>query len=188
MRRTFALVVLLAFVLSAGVMAAGKMVRCAFDDMAMKESMMKKATVKGETLYFCSDAQKNTYVKSPQKYWRTTKVGDLKATIIFLTHKEHMQAMKGMGMKMKMAKKPTGTHHVAVCLQDKNGKDVKPTKVLIRLTDPKGKGVTKPLMWMQSMSHYGADFDLAAKGKYKAAVMVLDAGRQLRSSVGYTVK
>ncbi|MBI2844894.1 MAG: hypothetical protein HYX78_15990 [Armatimonadetes bacterium] len=185
-RNSLLIAILMSLAIVTAAVAAGKMVRCAFDGMAMKDTVMKKATVKGETVYFCSDDQKTHYLKSPEKYRRTTKIGPYSATVNFLTNMEHMEAMKAMGMEMGM--KPSGAHHLSVCLEDKSGKDVKPTKVLLRVTDPAGKGVTKPLKWNDMMTHYGTQFELKSKGKYQVAVMVLDSGKQYKSTVDYIVK
>ena len=186
MKKTLVLLMGVIVALSSAAIAADGMVRCAYDGMEMKASVMKKATVKGETLYFCNDAQRKAYVKNGNKYRVKAKVGSLSAVVNFLTHKEHAGAMKAMGMEIKGKQK--GTHHVSVYLRDAKGKDVKPTKILLRIKGPKGKAITTALMWMSSMTHYGADFDLGAKGNYKITVMMLHAGKQHQTMLKYHVK
>ena len=186
MKKLLALLIGLTLLLSMAAFGASDMVRCAYDGMEMKASAMKNAKVKGETLYFCNDAQKKAYVKDPGRYRSKTKVGGLAAVVNFLTHKQHDNAMKAMGMKPKKGHK--GTHHVSVYLQDAKGKNVKPKKVLLRITNPKGKAVTGPLKWTSSMTNYASDFDLGAKGTYKVAVMLLHAGKQSQKTIKYKVK
>ena len=122
-----------------------------------------------------------------ERLWVKTEVGGRRAVVNFLTHKQHDAAMKAMGMKP--AKNHKGTHHLSVYLQDAKGNDVKPKKVLLRITNPKGKAATTPLKYIAAMTHYGADFDLGAKGSHKVVVMVLlDSGKQYQEAINYRVK
>jgi hypothetical protein len=87
-------------------------------------------------------------------------VDGVKATFVVQTMAE---AMKAMGMEM-----PTGvkeTHHLHVEFKDaKSGKALTEGEVRVKVQGPDKSEQTKELMAMQG--HFGADLELAKKGKY----------------------
>ena len=87
-------------------------------------------------------------------------VDGVKATFKVMSMKEHMKAMK-----MEMPKEMKETHHVAAEFKDaKTGKALTEGDVKIKVMGPDKSEQTKELMGMEG--HFGADFDMAKKGKY----------------------
>jgi len=73
------------------------------------------------------------------------------------------EAMKAMGMEAPKGMKET--HHIAVGFTDvKSGKPLTEGEVAIKLLAPDKSEQTKSMMAMQG--HFGADFDMAKKGRY----------------------
>lgn len=73
------------------------------------------------------------------------------------------EAMKAMGMEPPKGMKET--HHIAVRFTDvKSGKPLTEGEVAIKLLAPDKSEQTKSMMAMQG--HFGADFDMAKKGRY----------------------
>jgi len=151
---------------------ADDMVPCAFDGMLMKKAAFKVKTVyKGETLYFCTEGQKKSFLKNPSHYRQKLKSGNLLITLNFMTSKEHMKAMHDMGMKMDHSKM-SGSHHLSVLIFDTEKKKYqKYARVTVKLSDKKGKTIKKPLKYTDSMKHFGGDINLSG-GTYKGVVMV----------------
>lgn len=87
-------------------------------------------------------------------------VDGVKATFNIETMKE---AMKEMGMEMPKGVKDT--HHLSVSFNDmKTGKAITEGEVKVKVQSPDKSEQTKDLPGMHG--HFGADFQLAKKGKY----------------------
>lgn len=110
-------------------------------------------------------------------------VDGVKATFTVQTMAD---AMKGMGMEMPKGVKET--HHVSVSFKDvKSGKALTEGDVKIKIQGPDKSDQTKDLMGMQG--HFGADFDLAKRGKYGVmSKFQLKDGKVRSAKFWYTVK
>lgn len=87
-------------------------------------------------------------------------IDGVKATFNIKTMKE---AMKEMGMEMPKGVKDT--HHLSVSFNDmKTGKAITEGDVKVKVQSPDKSEQTKDLPGMHG--HFGADFQLAKKGKY----------------------
>jgi hypothetical protein len=97
-----------------------------------------------------------------------------------------VDAMKAMGMEMPKGVKET--HHISVSFKDaKTGKALTEGEVKVKLQNPDKSDQTKELMGMQG--HFGADFDLSAKGKYGVMCKFqLKDGKTRSAKFWYTVK
>lgn len=95
-------------------------------------------------------------------------------------------AMKDMDMEMPKGMKET--HHISVSFKDlKNGKAMTEGAVTIKVQNPDKGTQTKELMGMQG--HFGADFELAKKGKYGVMCKFqLKDGKTRQAKFWYTVK
>lgn len=95
-------------------------------------------------------------------------------------------AMKAMGMEMPKGVKET--HHISVAFKDvKTGKALTEGEVKIKVQNPDKSDQSKVLMGMQG--HFGADFELARKGKYGVMCKFKLADGTVRSAkFWYTVK
>jgi len=110
-------------------------------------------------------------------------VDGVKATFKVMSMKEHMKAMK-----MEMPKEMKETHHIAVEFKDaKTGKALTEGDVKVKVQGPDKAEQTKDLMGMQG--HFGADFELAKKGKYGImSKFKLKDGKVRSSKFWYTMK
>ena len=95
-------------------------------------------------------------------------------------------AMKDMGMEM-----PKGvmeTHHISLALKDvKSGKALTEGEATVKVQGPDKKDQTRELMGMHG--HFGADFEMAKKGKYGVMAKFKTAdGRVRQAKFWYTVK
>ena len=110
-------------------------------------------------------------------------VDGVKAVFKVLSMKEHMKAMK-----MEMPKDVKETHHIMVEFKDaKSGKALTEGAVTVKVQNPDKSDQTKELMGMQG--HFGADFDLAKKGKYGVMCKFqLKDGKVRSAKFWYTVK
>jgi hypothetical protein len=109
--------------------------------------------------------------------------GGVKATFEVQTMQE---AMKAMGMDMPKGVKET--HHISVKFKDiKSGKALTEGEVKIKVQGPDKSAQTKDLLGMQG--HFGADFEMAKKGKYGIMCKFLfKGGKQSQAKFWYTVK
>ena len=91
-------------------------------------------------------------------------------------------------MKGEIPKGLKETHHVMVSFTDvKSGKKITDGEVKIKIQGPDKTEQTKDLMGMQG--HFGADFDLAKKGKYGVMCKFLVKDGKARSArFWYTVQ
>jgi len=110
-------------------------------------------------------------------------VDGVKTTFKIMSMKEHMKTMK-----MEMPKDMKETHHIAVEFKDsKTGKALTEGDVKVKVQNPDKSEQTKDLMGMQG--HFGADFDLAKKGKYGVmSKFQLKDGKVRTAKFWYTVK
>lgn len=108
-------------------------------------------------------------------------VDGVKVTFRVMSMKEHMQAMN-------MPHKMNETHHIAVEFKDaRTGKAMTEGEVKVKVQGPDKKTQTRDLMGMQG--HFGADFDLAKKGKYGVMCKFqLQDGKVRSAKFWYTVK
>lgn len=95
-------------------------------------------------------------------------------------------AMKAMGMEMPKGVKET--HHVSVSFTDlKSGKALTEGEVKVKVQGPDKKELTKDMMGMHG--HFGADFEMAKKGKYGVmSKFQLKDGKTRSAKFWYTVK
>jgi len=110
-------------------------------------------------------------------------VDGVKATFKIISMAEHMKAMK-----MEMPKEMKETHHIMVEFKDaKSGKELTEGEVKVKVQRPDKSDQTKDLMGMQG--HFGADFEMAKKGKYGIMARFKVKDDKVRSSkFWYTVK
>ncbi|BCS53427.1 hypothetical protein [Geobacter sp. SVR] len=110
-------------------------------------------------------------------------VDGVKATFRFMSMKDHMKAMN-----MELPKGVKETHHLAVEFKDvKTGKPLTEGEVKVKIQGPDKSEQTKDLMGMQG--HFGADFEMSAKGKYGVMCKFqLKDGKVRSSKFWYTVK
>jgi hypothetical protein len=103
-------------------------------------------------------------------------------TVFKITNIE--EAMHGMAVPKDLKE----THHMMVMFTDaKTGKGLADGEVRAKIQGPGGKDQMKSLVGMEG--HFGADFDLSAKGKYGVMVKFKLADGKVRSAqFWYTVK
>ena len=110
-------------------------------------------------------------------------VDGVKATFTIQTMAD---AMKAMGMKMPKGVKET--HHISLTLIDmKNGKALAEGEVKVKVQAPDKKEQTKDMVGMRG--HFGADFEMAKKGKYGVmGKFKTEDGKVRQAKFWYTVK
>lgn len=110
-------------------------------------------------------------------------VDGVKATFKVISMKEHMKMMK-----MEMPKEMKETHHLMVEFKDaKSGKALPEGEVTVKVQGPDKAEQTKELMGMEG--HFGADFEMAKKGKYGVmAKFKLKDGKVRSAKFWYEVK
>ncbi|ABQ24306.1 hypothetical protein [Geotalea uraniireducens] len=110
-------------------------------------------------------------------------VDGVKATFKIISMAEHMKAMK-----MEMPKGMKETHHIMVEFKDaKSGKALTEGEVTVKVQNPDKSYQTKDLMGMEG--HFGADYEMAKKGKYGVMAKFKLADGKVRSAkFWYTVK
>lgn len=97
---------------------------------------------------------------APERTTHQVVVDGVKATFRVQTMKA---AMEEMGMAMPAGVKET--HHISVSFNDmKNGKSLTEGQVTVKVQGPDKSEQTRDLQGMHG--HFGADFELAKKGKY----------------------
>jgi hypothetical protein len=110
-------------------------------------------------------------------------INGVKATFTVQTMAD---AMKDMGMEMPKGVKET--HHISLKLKDvKSGKELTEGEVKVKVQSPDKKEQTKDLTGMHG--HFGADFEMAKKGKYgvMSKFKTVD-GKVRQAKFWYTVK
>ncbi len=120
---------------------------------------------------------------NPGKSAHQEVVDGVKATFNIQTMKD---AMKDMGMEMPKGVKET--HHLSVSFNDmKKGKAITEGEVLVKIQAPDKSEQTKDLSAIHG--HFGADFELAKKGKYGVMCRFkLSDGKVRSSKFWYKVK
>jgi hypothetical protein len=110
-------------------------------------------------------------------------IDGIKATFTVQTMKD---AMKAMGMEMPKGVKET--HHLSVSFKDvKTGKAMTKGEVKVKIQNPDKTDLTKDLPGMHG--HFGADFDLAKKGKYGVMCKFkLEDGKVRSAKFWYEIK
>lgn len=110
-------------------------------------------------------------------------IDSVKATFKVQTMSE---AMKNMGMNMPKGVKET--HHISVSFKDvKTGTAITDGVVSVKVQNPDKTAQTKELMGMHG--HFGADFELAKKGKYGVMCKFqLKNGKTGQAKFWYSVK
>ena len=113
---------------------------------------------------------------TPGKSAHQEVVEGVKATFNVQTMKD---AMKDMGMEMPKGVKDT--HHISVSFNDmKTGKAITTGEVTVKVQAPDKSEQTKDLSAMHG--HFGADFELAKKGKYGVMCKFKLPDNKVRSS------
>jgi sorbitol-specific phosphotransferase system component IIA len=120
---------------------------------------------------------------APGKSAHQEVVDGVKATFNVQTMKD---AMKSMGMEMPKGVKET--HHISVSFNDmKTGKAITTGEVMVKVQAPDKSEQTKEMPAMHG--HFGADFELAKKGKYGVMCKFkLPDGKVRSSKFWYEVK
>jgi opacity protein-like surface antigen len=110
-------------------------------------------------------------------------IDGVKATFTVQTMAE---ALKAMGMEMPKGVKET--HHISLALKDiKSGKTLTEGEVKVKVQGPDKKEQTKDMVGMHG--HFGADFDMAKKGKYGVMCKFKTAdGKVRQAKFWYTAK
>ena len=110
-------------------------------------------------------------------------IDGVKATFVIQTMAD---AMKAMGMEMPKGVKET--HHLHVEFKDvKSGKALTEGEATVKVQGPDKKDQTRELMGMHG--HFGADFEMAKKGKYGVmAKFKTSDGKVRQAKFWYTVK
>jgi opacity protein-like surface antigen len=95
-------------------------------------------------------------------------------------------AMKAMGMEMPKGVKET--HHISLALKDvKSGKALTEGEATVKVQGPDKKEQARELMGMHG--HFGADFEMAKKGKYGVMCKFKPKdGKVRQAKFWYTVK
>ena len=155
---------------SAAKLSGGK-ARCAYDGMLMKASAMVPMKQGEETLYFCNEAQKIRFQKSPKRYLKSVMVGDMHAFMHVLTIKEYKDMMQNMGMgSMVMIQDPNATHYVSVHFADENPRQI--GGMAARIAAPDGTVNFRELRYDKMMKSYVGTFPLLKSGKYKLRLLL----------------
>jgi YHS domain-containing protein len=157
---------------------------CAYDGSSMKESAMEaKVEMKGKTLYFCSKAEHDRFMKNPAAYLRILEGKKYRVQLNFISPKEYdasMEAMK-MAQMMKMALaempiEPSTTHYLIVTVMNaKTGEkiaDLKKEGVKLALEKPGAKAKNVPAMIEPMMKYAITGVDLSAVGTYRGKLAV----------------
>ena len=116
-------------------------------------------------------------------------VDGVKATFEMINMKDHMKAMKE-----EMPKGMKETHHLMVTFKDaKTGKVLADGEVTVKIQAPDKSDQVKELMGMGAMegmdAGFGADFEMAKKGKYGVMTKFkLKDGKVRSAKFWYTVK
>jgi hypothetical protein len=120
---------------------------------------------------------------TPGKSDHQEVVEGVRATFNVQTMKD---AMKDMGMEMPMGIKET--HHLSASFNDmKTGKAITAGEVMVKIQAPDKSEQTRELSAMHG--HFGADFELAKKGKYGVMCKFkLPDGKVRSSKFWYEVK
>jgi len=172
-----------------GAAPGDEMVACAYDGMHMKRMAMRASTeYKGETLYFCTEGQKQKFTAAPEKYRRVVHLDGLRAIVSVLPADEYMAVMKDMGMTMDMAME-MGSYHVGVTLVDEeSGKFAEDAGVKLIVSSPSGDVQEINLEYMPMMSHHGGGVKLPASGTYEIGVEATRGGETTESRFDYVVE
>lgn len=110
-------------------------------------------------------------------------VDGVKTTFSVMSMKEHLKSIK-----MELPKGMKETHHIAVEFSDvKSGKPLTEGEVAIKVLAPDKSEQTKNMMAMQG--HFGADFEMAKKGRYGVmSKFKLKDGKVRQAKFWYQVK
>lgn len=146
--------------------------RCAYVGMMMKKTAMVPLEHGGETLYFCNEAQKAMFQKTPKRYLKKLTVGNYQVLMNTLTMKEYMDMMKASGMG-SMMKKPGANHtHWISTHLDVDGKPVELSGITAKVITPGGKTVFQELKYNKMMKTYTGNLSMPGSGKYKVSLLL----------------
>ncbi len=146
--------------------------RCALEGMMMKKAMMVPMEHGDETLYFCSEGQKDVFEKSPKRYLKKVKIhGQTMFLMNVLTTKEYMDMMESMGMG-KMAKKggPNDTHWLSAYLVGEHQMEL--SGLAVKAVSASGKTSFQELKYDKMMKTYTGNVSLLESGEYKLGLLV----------------
>ncbi|MFC1715033.1 hypothetical protein ACFL6S_15295 [Candidatus Poribacteria bacterium] len=146
--------------------------RCAFDGMMMKKSAMVPMEHGDETLYFCTEGQKDIFQKSSKRYLKKVKIhGQTMFLMNVLTTKEYMDMMQSMGMG-KMAKKggPNDTHWLSTYLVGEHQMEL--SGLAVKVVSASGKTSFQELKYDKMMKTYTGSVSLLESGEYKLGLLL----------------
>jgi YHS domain-containing protein len=152
--------------------ASSDKVRCALDGMMMKKAMMIPMEHGDETLYFCSEGQKDIFQKSPKRYLKKVKIhGQTMFLMNVLTMKEYMDMMQSMGMG-KMAKKggKNDTHWLSAYLVGDHQMEL--SGLAVKAVSASGKTSFQELKYDKMMKTYTGNVSLLEGGEYKLGLLL----------------
>lgn len=145
--------------------------RCAYDGMMMKKSAMVPMKHGDETLYFCSEGQKETFQKSPKRYLKKMTVGNSKFLMNVMTMKEYMGMMKSMGMGKMMKKSgPNDTHWLSVYLAGEHKMEL--PGLAVKVVSASGKTQFQGLTYNKMLKTYTGRVSLLDSGEHKLSLLL----------------
>ncbi len=149
--------------------------RCPIDGMRMRTLGMTPLERDGATLYFCSQAQADMFAADPDRYYKTSKLGEMTLHMSVLTTDEYVAMMESMGMgrMVDAAKLADKTHHVSVWFTHGDGEpDLKGSGLALRAVGPGGAASTTALRLNKMMKTYDAAIAARGDGEQKVAVVI----------------
>jgi len=155
--------------------ASSDKARCALEGMMMKKSSMVPMKHGDETLYFCSEGQKEMFQKSPKRYLKKIKMhGQTMFLMNVLTTKEYTGMMESMGMGKMMKKSgPNDTHWLSVYLAGEHEMEL--PGLAVKVVSASGKTKLQGLKYDKMMKAYTGNVSLLESGEYKLSVLVESA-------------
>lgn len=141
----------------------------------MKKSSMVPMKHGDETLYFCSEGQKEMFQKSPKRYLKKIKMhGQTMFLMNVLTTKEYTGMMESMGMGKMMKKSgPNDTHWLSVYLAGEHEMEL--PGLAVKVVSASGKTKLQGLKYDKMMKAYTGNVSLLESGEYKLSVLVESA-------------
>jgi hypothetical protein len=114
-------------------------------------------------------------------------VEGVKVSFTVMVNDEHRKMLKDMNMKEDI--ESGTTHNITVVLKDeKTGKEITTAQVNMKVVNPKGKDLIKPLKYEDTMKSYDAYFDLKEKGKYQVMILFKVGEQKRAAGIYYEIK
>ena len=150
--------------------AAAAQVRCALDGMKMKASAMVPMKYGEGTMYFCNDAHHEMFMKAPERYLKTVRIGEHEAMMHVLTVKEYKGMMESMGMgKMAKVKNPNATHYLSVHFAEEVPVEI--AGIVVKVVAADGKVSFHELAHDKMMKSHTGSISLLNAGKHKVSLL-----------------